>query len=53
MKVMIYILDKLKKIAINFDKGTHIMQLYQSCAQVDFNSSNTFLYLIGPMTEQF
>ena len=35
-----------------FDKITHTLQLSQSNEQEDFKSSNKFLPLTGPITEQ-
>ena len=46
---VIKILDKLRKRCHKF---THMLQLSQSCEQEDLNSSNKFLHLIGPITEQ-
>ena len=48
-EIFLFLLDKLRKYCHKF---THILQLSQSCEQEDFNSSNKFLHLIGPIIKQ-
>ena len=46
LEIFLFLLDKLRKR----HKFTHILQL--PCEQEDFNSSNKFLHVIVPITEQ-
>ena len=44
-----FVFFKLRKRCHKF---THTFQLSRSCEQEDFSSSNKFLHLTGPITEQ-
>ena len=49
LEIFLFLLVKLRK---HFHNVTHTLQLPQLCEQEDFDSSNKFLHLIGPIIEQ-